>query len=206
MVGEVRDAESGSLLKTMVQSGHQVITTVHAASSIEVIERFASDEIGIPRQALASPSFLSALVYQRLVPKLCPNCSRPAIGILPASRLIMLETKFGIDPSGVRVADDRGCAFCSGHGGVHGVTVTAEIIEPTVEMQMMIREGKDAEAGEWWRSQRTRGFEEDDCAGKTALEHGLLKVAQGIVDPGHLEDAFEPLETYRIRKIKDANG
>lgn len=40
MIGEVRDHITGDLTKKAVQSGHQVITTVHATSAVGIIERF----------------------------------------------------------------------------------------------------------------------------------------------------------------------
>lgn len=73
MVGEVRDIATGSLLRSAVESGHQVFTTVHASSAFGIIGRL--ENLGIPRETLASPTFISGLIYQKLLPKLCTKCS-----------------------------------------------------------------------------------------------------------------------------------
>jgi general secretion pathway protein E len=201
MVGEVRDTETGSLLKTMVQSGHQVYTTVHAASAIEVIERMTSDEIGISRDTMASRNFISAIAYQRLIAVNCPHCKQSAEGNLDEAYLQLLETKFRISRKTITVAKPDGCTQCKGRG-VKGQTVLAEILAPQGEVLKFIREGRDIEAEEAWRATRTVGFDHEDCTGKTAFEHGLYKVATGLVDPRVLEDSFEPLETYRVFDIE----
>lgn len=202
MVGEVRDTESGSLLKTMVQSGHQVYTTVHAASAIEIVERLTSDEIGLPRQTLSSRSFVSAFVYQRLLAVNCKHCSLPAEGTLPEEQLSLIEKKFGISRSKLKVASHEGCEHCKGRG-VFGLTVVAEIIVPDSEFLKLIREGKDMEAEELWRGRRTAAFDEADCEGKTAFEHALYKMSQGLLDPRVIEDSFEPMESYVVHPIKE---
>lgn len=202
MVGEVRDTEGGSLLKSMVQSGHQVYTTVHAVSAIEVVERMTSDEIGISRQTMASRNFVSALVYQRLLPKNCDKCKLPADGNLPDDYLSFIEQKFGLSRSTMTVASSKGCPHCEGTG-VRGQTVVAEIIAPDSAVLKHIREGRDIEAEELWRSRRTAAFDQPNCDGKTAFEHGLYKVSQGIIDPRTLEDAFEPFESYQLYQAKE---
>lgn len=201
MVGEVRDKQSGSMMKTMVQTGHKVLTTVHAASAIEIVERLVSEEIGLHRQTLSSRNFLSALVYQHLVPLSCSHCRKPAKGIIPAERLDMIAEKFKLsDMSKIHVVNPSGCPRC--RDGVKGVTVAAEVIAPDLEFLKLIREGKDGEAEEYWRGTRSHGFEHPDMTGKTALEHAVFKMTQGLVDPANVEDVFEPFETYRIFDMK----
>lgn len=203
MVGEVRDEETGSLLKTMVQSGHQVYTTVHAVSAIEVVERMSSDEIGISRQTLASRNFISALVYQRLLPKNCERCCVPADGNLEEPYLHLIETKFGLSRATMKVASASGCDYCDGTG-VRGQTVAAEVIAPNSTILKHVRAGQDIEAEEAWRMTRSADFDDPDCDGKTAFEHGLYKVSRGIIDPRTLEDAFEPFESYLVLEKRAA--
>jgi general secretion pathway protein E len=203
MVGEVRDQESGSLLKGMVQSGHQVYTTVHAVSAVEVIERLSSDEIGISRQTLSSRNFVSALVYQRLLAKNCEHCNLPAEGNLEDEYLSLLEKKFGLRRTTMRIASASGCEHCD-ETGLNGQTVVAEILVPNSEVLKCVRTGMDIEAEEIWRATRTAAFDEPDCDGKTAFEHGLYKVSTGIIDPRTLEDAFEPYESYQLFQAKAA--
>jgi type II secretory ATPase GspE/PulE/Tfp pilus assembly ATPase PilB-like protein len=73
MVGEVRDEATGELLRGAIESGHQVFTTVHASSAFGILNRL--ENLGIPRETLTSDNFLSGLIYQKLLPKLCEHCS-----------------------------------------------------------------------------------------------------------------------------------
>ena len=75
MVGEVRDALTAETLTGAVQSGHQVFTTIHASSAFGIINRL--ENFGVSRETLSSPQFIAGLVYQKLLPKLCPHCSVP---------------------------------------------------------------------------------------------------------------------------------
>lgn len=75
MVGEIRDSQSASLLVGATQSGHQVLTTVHAASVVGIFKRLES--LGIGADTLSSSDFVSGLIYQKLLPKVCPYCSIP---------------------------------------------------------------------------------------------------------------------------------
>lgn len=201
MVGEVRDKETCSLLKTMVQSGHQVMTTVHAASAIDIVQRMTSEELGLPRETIGARNFLSALVYQRLVPTLCPECKIPLLKatkeIADPDTVAILRKRFGLHPETMFVANPNGCPHCAGLGS-KGVTVIAEIIPPDSKLLRLLREGKDVEAEEYFRQTRIAGFDDPDTTGKTALEHGLYKVHLGLVDPFVLQDAIEPFETYEI--------
>lgn len=207
MVGEVRDNESCSLMKTAVQSGHQVMTTVHASSAIDIVQRLTSSELGLPRETLGSRNFLSALVYQRLVPQLCPKCKVPMLEAredqVPSDTLHLLRHKFGLDPATMFVTNENGCEHCEKLGS-KGVTVVAEIITPTAELLKLLREGRDVEAEELWRQSRRARFDEPDCTGKTAFEHGLYKAHLGLVDPLVIESSFEPFETYMVEHLKEA--
>ena len=75
MIGEIRDNQSAELLVGATQSGHQVLSTVHAASAVGIVARLES--LGISRDVLSSSDFISGFIYQKLLPKNCPNCSIP---------------------------------------------------------------------------------------------------------------------------------
>ncbi len=74
MVGECRDKQSAQLVRTIVDTGHPVFTTVHASGCIQTISRF--ENLGIDRETLAGPEFISGLYYQKLLPKICPHCAK----------------------------------------------------------------------------------------------------------------------------------
>jgi type II secretory ATPase GspE/PulE/Tfp pilus assembly ATPase PilB-like protein len=203
LVGEVRDKESLSLLKLMVLSGHAVMSSLHASNSTGVVERLVSEELGLSRQTLSTRDFLSAVVYQQLVPKLCPCCKLPAEEHLSDEYKAILTKKFGMDLQTIRVRNPDGCSECEGKG-VKGRTVVAEVNLPDHEYLSLVRSGDDTGAEEYWRSTRFATFTEPDCTGKTALEHGLYKVHCGLVDPVDLEKSFVPYAVHTVIPLKVA--
>jgi type II secretory ATPase GspE/PulE/Tfp pilus assembly ATPase PilB-like protein len=70
MLGEMRDAESAGVAMSAALSGQLVMTTLHASDAPRAIERLV--EFGLHRTTLAAG--LSAIVSQRLVRRLCPQC------------------------------------------------------------------------------------------------------------------------------------
>lgn len=73
MIGEVRDEQSAELLIEAVQTGHKVLSTIHAGSALSILGRL--ENLGIDKETLADNEFISGLIYQKLFPVLCPHCS-----------------------------------------------------------------------------------------------------------------------------------
>jgi len=73
MVGEIRDNQSANLTVSAVQSGHQVFSTIHAQSALGILPRI--ENLGVGRDILGSPEFIAGLIYQKLLPIICPHCS-----------------------------------------------------------------------------------------------------------------------------------
>ncbi len=78
MIGEIRDSQSCDLVKSAVQSGHPVYSTLHASSCIGALTRL--EALGLEREILGSQNFLSGLFYQKLLGKICPHCAKPFDG------------------------------------------------------------------------------------------------------------------------------
>lgn len=72
MVGEIRDVETANLVIRMAQTGHLVLTTIHAKDSLGVISRL--ENIGIPKYLIADS--LKLIISQRLIKKECPYCKK----------------------------------------------------------------------------------------------------------------------------------
>ena len=199
MFGEIRDSFSGTIAQTAIQTGHKLLTTVHATSALSIVSRLTSAQIGLRREDVCDADFLSLLVYQALVPKNCVHCSVPAAQVLPASSLQAYEKIFQIDPASMRCASEHGCAHCAedglhandeGHAGVNGVTVVAEVVPVDPSLLALLRAGDDLQARSYAMAQRKTGFDEPDMRGKEAWGHALYLVAQGQLDPFHFERCF----------------
>jgi len=185
MVGEIRDIDSASVVKDLVLAGRKVLTTLHTYSAVWAFVRLR--ELGVPVELLTMPGFVSGIVYQRLVPTLCPHCSVPADG--PAGRVALPPDLFErlwsvADPElhPVRLRGG-GCPAC-GHQGIGGRTLCAEFVVPDRKLLELIARERYLEADAHWRH---RGHLAVDGLGVSALAHGISKMRQGLIDPRDLE-------------------
>ncbi|MFN7536617.1 MAG: GspE/PulE family protein [Burkholderiales bacterium] len=198
LIGEIRDKETADLFSAAVMSGHRCLTTVHASSAIAIAGRLCSQPILMPRPVLAGKSFISLLVYQNLLPELCPHCRQPATTVCDSDYLGFIARKFAVDTSGMYVSSGHSCGQPKCRNGIIGRTVAAEMIAPDSDMRALLHDGKDIELERMWRRTRTVGFDHEDMTGKTAFEHGLYKCLTGQVDPRDLEASFESFQTYEL--------
>lgn len=72
MVGEIRDLETAEIAIQAALTGHLVVSTIHTNSASGAIPRFIS--MGV-KPFLLAPA-LNAIIGQRLVRRLCPDCKR----------------------------------------------------------------------------------------------------------------------------------
>ena len=223
MQGEIRDRDSASLASEFNRTGHRIFTTVHGDSCVDVLDRLAGDEIGINPSTLAAKKYLSAVMYQKLLPKVCQNCRIPAIQVLSEGTKNVLVKKFSVNPSSMFCANDEGCELCrinlnsaasltstvqAHHGiaGTKGMTVVAEILTPDDAIREAIRNKDWKRVEDLWRGTRNCGFDSPDMRGKTSFEHALYKACIGIIDPRDIEADFESFETYQIRELKEIHA
>jgi len=200
MVGEVRDRDTGAVIRAMIQSGHQVLGSVHATSPLGIIERLNSEEIGLSRHTLTSPEFINMLIFQHLIPKVCERCRQPAQKVLGKDYADQMK-RFGLNIETMYVRQEEGdCPACGG-SGTTGQSLAAAVVRPDREMLLMLRDGRDWDAEEYWRRQRVAPFDNEDCRGKTAFEHALYKMSKGVFDPRDVEGAFVPFEDYSFAEM-----
>lgn len=128
MVGEVRDFETAEIAIKAALTGHLVLSSVHTNDAPSTISRLLN--MGIEPFLLTAS--LNAVVSQRLVRKLCPNCMEPAE--VPKKTLI----EMGVKPEeieGFVPYRGKGCSECFNRGykgrlGLYEVlTIRGEISE-----------------------------------------------------------------------------
>ena len=198
MIGEIRDHFTGDGLKKATQSGHQVLTTVHAVSALGIIDRLL--DFGITPSVMGSPDFINGLIYQKLVPVVCPKCSQLLSEVLASSGVKQddIELARRLDsvlPGATEKIRVRGpgCAHCGGMQVVKR-TVCAEVIVPDFQMLKHFRTQKSIEAYEYWRNQADGDPHSDNMLGKTVLEHSLMKVRDGMCSPHDVEELMGPVD------------
>jgi general secretion pathway protein E len=199
MFGEIRDSVSGSMAYTAIQTGHKLLTTVHATSALGIVARLASPQIALQRSDICSPEFFSALVYQALVPLNCPHCKVPAKDILSAQQIEPYARLFGLDIETLCSASPDGCSHCcpadmakskDGHNGIKGMKVSAEVLVPDNEMWDLMRHNDDLKARDLWRSQQNSSYGQSMMVGKPSWAHTLYDISCGLVDPYYFEHIY----------------
>ncbi len=199
LFGEIRDQVSGRMAQAAIQTGHKILSTVHSTSSLGIISRLSSEGIGLKRQDLCSPEFISALVYQVLMPVNCEHCKRPAREVMPTQDLQLYATAFGLNTDSIFCASDTGCSHCQKPGidysigernGTRGVKVGAEVLVPDTRMLELLLAGRDMEARRCWHARQSDSFAGPDMNGKEAWGHVLFDVSEGRVDPYYFERTF----------------
>jgi general secretion pathway protein E len=194
------------MAEAAIQTGHKILTTVHATSALGVIGRLCSSALGLSRDSLCAPGFISALVYQVLMPLNCPHCKLPATSAMAQADLQPYHDLFGLDLNQIYVASEQGCEHCRIPGidyskstrvGVKGVKVAAEILLPDERMLQLLLKGDDFGAKRYWAQQRVSGFDVPDMTGKEAWGHVLYDISRGGVDPFYFEYTFGAPILYR---------
>jgi twitching motility protein PilT len=113
LVGEVRDVETAAAALTIAETGHLVLTTGHAPSTSQAVERvidlFPPAERHLAQTRLAS--LLIGILCQTLIPTVDGTGRLPALEILlgnPATRNLIREGKIYQLPSVIRTSSHDG--------------------------------------------------------------------------------------------------
>ena len=120
MVGEIRDAETADIAVKSALTGHLVLATLHANTSVSVITRLLN--LGVSRELAAAT--LRLVVAQRLVRRPCPHCAIRE----PATETAC--TEFGWNPAAPpQILRAHGCPFCGqlGYAGRLGLYEMAPV-------------------------------------------------------------------------------
>lgn len=194
MVGEIRDHQTAKLCVDATQSGHQLMTTLHAGSPFGIVERFANllrrDGDPQPYHTLCSEDILIALIHQSLIPTLCEHCKIPlekVIDDLPQTQQKRLGKAFPNGLNGIFLSNPEGCKECNGFGH-SGRTVVAEIVPMDRKILRILRnKGADGARMEWIKRNGENHFE------RTLQGHARQKVVAGLVDPIQVIKFIGPL-------------
>lgn len=185
MLGEIRDRASANAMQQMVETGHMGLGTLHAHLISGMVPRLVNPELGMNREILTGPNMLTLLVYQALVPRLCLDCAHTTSDARESNTEVrqVLDhlSQLRVDTSPLRWRRIGGCTVCSGRGTI-GQTVVSEMIMPDEDWLRPIREGRDVDAVEAFRSASDGDLNSGNMDGKTVFEHTLWKALQGVVD------------------------
>lgn len=128
MVGETRDAETASISVRAAITGHLVLSTLHTNDAVSSIARL--NDMGVPPYLLSSS--LVAVVAQRLVRKICPECGYSYEPSDTERALIGEDIK--------ELRRGRGCVQCN-NTGYKGRIAIHEILVLDKALRTMITNG-----------------------------------------------------------------
>ncbi|MBN2876562.1 MAG: type II/IV secretion system protein [Bacilli bacterium] len=128
MIGEIRDKETAEISIRASLTGHLVLSTIHTNSALKTITRLLDMEI----EPYLLASSLSGVISQRLVRKLCPECSYQE-ALKPNEKEIF--EKYGVEIKKIKRA--KGCPSCNfkGYSGRMGIF---EILPISKELEILI--------------------------------------------------------------------
>ncbi len=201
LVGEIRSSEQAEPVKDLVLAGRKILSTLHAYEALAVFPRLR--EIGVPMSLLARPGFISGVIYQRLVPLLCPDCALPAREAVQRGSLLAAtwDRVLNVVHDGgeqVRGRNRRGCPHCN-FTGIVGRTPCAELLVPDEEFLRLLREDDEPGARTHWH----RTGINTDGAGVRVMAHAISKLRRGLVDPTDVEVQIGSIAIAPPRREQD---
>lgn len=128
-IGEIRDNETAQIAVRSSITGHLVLSTLHTNDALSAIMRLC--DMGIEKYLVTSS--LSGVVAQRLLKRVCPECSTD-------HRITEDESKMTGLPVGTVTKVGRGCMNC-GNTGYSGRIAIYEFVLITKELRKAILEG-----------------------------------------------------------------
>ena len=183
MVGEIRDRETVDVAIEASLTGHLVLSTIHTNSAVETITRILN--MGVPPFLLTST--INAIIAQRLVRMLCPDCRQPIQ--IDEQTMQMVKTAIEkihpdepVDKARLQAlqfygAKEGGCEKCNGIG-YHGRVGLFEVMKMNNELRDHIIKGATS-------------MQIQDTAMKTGMvtleQAGILKALDGITS---LEEVY----------------
>jgi general secretion pathway protein E/type IV pilus assembly protein PilB len=166
MIGEIRDLETANIAVQASLTGHLVFSTLHTNDAPSAVTRLV--DMGVKPFLVASS--VRAIMAQRLIRKVCPNCKEPYTPTDYEKEVLKLDDQ---KLSGMTVYRGRGCNECSrtGYRGRQGIY---EIFQLDDEVRRLIYEKSPANVI------RARARE---LGMRTLREDGVRKIMAGVTTP-----------------------
>ncbi len=130
LVGEIRDSETAKIAIQSSLTGHLVFSTLHTNDSASAITRLI--DMGIEPFLIASS--INAILAQRLVRIICPNCKEKYTPDPDAMKKLGLSEE---EMEGKMVYRGKGCAKCH-HTGFKGRCGIFELLLMNQEMKHLV--------------------------------------------------------------------
>ncbi|MDA3932585.1 MAG: GspE/PulE family protein [Tenericutes bacterium] len=161
MIGEIRDVETAEISVRASLTGHLVLSTIHTNSAVKTISRLLDMEI----EPFLIGSSLTGIIAQRLVRKLCPECSYK-IDVADSERKLFDKYNMKVN----HLKHPKGCPSCN-HKGYAGRIAIFEVLPISKNMEKLI--SKNATNNELEALAEKEGL-------VSLMASGLKKVKDGL--------------------------
>lgn len=166
MVGEVRDLETANICIEAALTGHFVLSSLHTNSAVETVTRLLDMDV----QPFMVTSSLEGVLAQRLVRRLCKDCSQSYRPDEEEMETLGVPESWKKDPN-FKLKRPKGCASCDYRGykgrmGVHELLHINDDIREMVIARTM--------------THVIRRYARKKLGMKTLREAALLLAAQGM--------------------------
>ncbi|MCS7306706.1 MAG: type II secretion system ATPase GspE [Thermoguttaceae bacterium] len=167
LVGEIRDLETAEIAVQASLTGHLVFSTLHTNDAPSTVTRLR--DMGIPPFLITAT--LEAVLAQRLVRKICPECRELTV---PSTETLAELDLTPDDVVGKKFYRGRGCPACN-HTGFKGRTGIFELMVLNDALRELINKGcstqtlREAALQQGMRPLRVSGLEKV-FAGITTIE------------------------------------
>jgi type IV pilus assembly protein PilB len=163
LVGEIRDFETAEIAVKAALTGHLVLSTLHTNDAPSTVNRLMN--MGIEPFLVASS--LNLICAQRLVRRICKNCTEPD----PTQAAALMQAGFNAEDAKTVVPNKgKGCEKCN-NTGYKGRVGLYEVMEVTEELRELILVGASA------LELRRKAVDEGMI---TLRSSGLRKVKEGV--------------------------
>jgi type IV pilus assembly protein PilB len=174
MIGEIRDNETARIAVQAALTGHLVLSTLHTNDAPSSITRLVN--IGIDAYLIAAS--LNAVLAQRLVRKICPDCKE--IYEVPEN-MRKCVADAGVAPE--ELFHGVGCDTCRGSGYVGRTGIYELLVINEVFRDMINKDSSVANMRRVFRESGSPGLFND----------GIKKVKQGVTT---IEEVLRVTEVY----------
>ena len=135
LLGEIRDRETQDIAMQAAQTGHLVMTTLHANSTTATIGRL--QDLGAEAYLIAGA--VNLLMAQRLLRRICRHCTE---SYDPGTEL---RLRFGLQSHTKKFSRGKGCQAC-GYTGYEGRYAIYELLPITSAIrQLILRRATESE-------------------------------------------------------------
>ena len=175
LVGEVRDAETANIAVQSALTGHLMLSSIHASDATGVLFRLL--DLGVEPFLIASS--VIGIVAQRMVRRICPDCSHPIEAPLVERMAYEKEMK----EEETEFPYGTGCKSCAYTGYLGRIGIFEVLVMTDSIRTMLCNRATTSDI-------RAQTFQEGTIS---MMNDGMHKVKAGITTPSEvLRSAYSP--------------